>query len=73
MAKKKIDSGIFASTEKKPSQGEVEGKSRVTFYLPDELLDSLDEHWRSQPRDGRISKSIMVETAVSEWLAKQKE
>lgn len=64
--------GAAKKQPKKPtSKGEVEGKSRVTFYLPDTLLDDLDRFWRNQPRDGRISKSIMVETAVAEWLAKQ--
>ena len=71
MAKKRgkvSDTELFASTEKKQSKGEVEGKSRATFYISDSVLDRLHTFWASLPRGDNLSKSQITEQAITAWL-----
>lgn len=56
---------------------QVTGKSKVTYYIADDVLERLEDAWvrerRQAKRDGRdpLSKSQMVEQAILQYLAKR--
>ena len=74
MAQKRtrIEECFFAPTELDKAT-EVEGKTKVTYYIADSTVAALDDAWLTLRKD-RLSKSMIVDEAIQlalqEWELK---